>query len=184
MYSVFIHMYQVDTMAGYLCILVRWIIYHMDTLSFLFLEATFHLRLISSSNFGVFCHLYLRGQLFAFACHLIRVVLFESTQADYSILYLIIFYFNGSSSNQQLFLIVFAASCFSGVLHVHPLFLFSGTFSSLEASSVLEQPSSLFGLEFFPMRFSLFLCFTEIFCTWVPHQTQLSGPIVTFMHFV
>ena len=36
MYLVFVPMYQAITVARYLCILVRWIIYHMDTLSFLF----------------------------------------------------------------------------------------------------------------------------------------------------
>ena len=59
MYSIFILMYEADVVVDYLCISVRWIIYHIDTLLLVpTLVVAFHVRLISSSGFGVSCHLY------------------------------------------------------------------------------------------------------------------------------
>ena len=106
MYSVVVPMCKENAVVGYLCISVRWIIYHIDTLLFVpTLVAAFHVRLISSSGFGVSCHLYFQVQFFVFVCLMIRVVSSESTRVDYSLLYLVKFYCSGGSSDRQLLLI-------------------------------------------------------------------------------
>ena len=154
-------------MVGYLYILVRWIIYHIDTLPLLFiptLVATFHVQLISSSGFVVSCHMYFRVQLFVFVCLLIRVVSSESTRADYSLLYLVRFYCRGGSSDQQLlfdraltsvvfFMIIFCSSLMGHSLAWRLLYSFTSSFSILFI---------YFWSRVFPMWFSLFLLFTEI----------------------
>ena len=57
-------------------------------------------------------------------------------------------------------------SCFSGSLHDLSLFLSSGTFYAIS-----------FWSSIFPMCFSLFLHFIDIFLYWVPDQALLPGPI-------
>ena len=156
MYLVFVPMYQADALAGYLCISVRWIIYHIDTLLFIpTLVSTFHVRLISSSRFGVSCHLYFQVQLFSFVCLLIHEVSSESTRVDYSLLYLVKFYYNGGSSDQQLLFdralqLPYASMMFFMIIFFFPIF------QNIIAIS--------FWSRVFPMWFSLFLLFIE---TWL-----------------
>ena len=174
MYSVIVPMYQVDVVARYLCILVRWIIYHIDTLLlFPTLVSIFHVRLISSLGFGVSCHLYLGVQLLFFVCLLIRCRLQSSLPGQ------VLFqwrFFRSTVTFRQSFA---ASTCFSGVLHDHLLFLSSETFPSLEASSVLHQYlsacfPSLLGVGFFPCGFFYLSSFQRFGCAWVPHQVLFS----------
>ena len=104
------------------------------------LVAAFHVRLINSSSFDVSCHLYLQVQLLAFVYLLIWVVSSKSTHANYSLLYLIKFYFSGGSLDHQLLLIEIYIFYMLHWCSTWSSFLFisSETFSSLEASAFLH----------------------------------------------